>query len=206
MDPPLFLQGAIIGFAIAAPVGPIGVLCIRRSLAEGRIYGLLSGLGAATADAVYGAIAAFGLTIISSFLVEQQMWLRLLGGLFMLYLGIRTFYAKSETGEVSDTSETKLGAYVSTFFLTLTNPMTILSFAAIYSGLGLAGGGDGIEAALMVIGVFCGSAAWWFLLSFGAGLFSSRLTTNGLTWINKISGVIIAVFGLFSLFTLLRTL
>ena len=127
MDVPLFLQGALIGFAIAAPVGPIGVLCIRRSLAEGRIYGLLSGLGAATADAVYGAIAAFGLTIISSFLVEQQIWLRLLGGIFLLYLGIRTYFAKSETGEVPARSETKLGAYATTFFLTLTNPLTILS-------------------------------------------------------------------------------
>jgi threonine/homoserine/homoserine lactone efflux protein len=157
------------------------------------------------ADAVYGAIAAFSLTIISSFLVEQQIWLRLLGGLFLLYLGIRTYFAKSETGEVDARSETKLGAYASTFFLTLTNPLTILSFAAIYSGLGLVGNGGGMEATLMVLGVFCGSALWWFFLSFGVGLFSSHVTISKLTWINRISGVIIAGFGLLSLFTLIQS-
>ena len=202
MDPALFFKGLIIGFAIAAPVGPIGILCIRRSLAEGRIFGFASGLGAATADAIYGAIAAFGLTIISSFLVEQQIWLRLLGGLFLLYLGVRTFFAKPVNTEISQAEETLLGAYGSTFFLTLTNPLTILSFAAIYSGLGLAGQGGGLAAVLMVLGVFCGSAAWWFLLSFGSGLFTGKLTPRSLLWINRISGAIIAGFGAVSLFTL----
>ena len=90
MDPSLFLRGLVIGLSIAAPVGPIGVLCIRRTLAQGRGYGLVSGLGAATADAVYGCVAGFGLTLISSFLVDQQMWLRLIGGAFLCYLGVKT--------------------------------------------------------------------------------------------------------------------
>lgn len=204
MDSTTFFKGLLIGFAIAAPVGPIGVLCIRRSLAEGRIYGFLSGLGAATADAVYGAIAAFGLTIISSFLVEQQQWLRLLGGLFLLYLGLRTFFATPANAELSPERETLLGAYGSTFFLTLTNPLTILSFAAIYSGLGLAGQSGGLAAGVMVLGVFCGSAAWWFLLSFGAGLFTNRVTSRSLLWINRLSGVIITGFGVVALISLVR--
>ena len=204
MDLSLFFKGLLIGFAIAAPVGPIGVLCIRRSLAEGRIVGLVSGLGAASADAIYGAIAAFGLTIISSFLVEQQEWLRLVGGLFLLYLGLRTCFATPADEGISTEGETLFGAYGSTFVLTLTNPLTILSFAAIYSGLGLTGQSGGLEAAVMVLGVFCGSATWWFLLSFGAGLFSTRVTTHSLLWINRLSGVIIAGFGVVALFSLVR--
>jgi threonine/homoserine/homoserine lactone efflux protein len=183
-------------------VGPIGILCIHRSLAKGRIYGFISGLGAASADAIYGAIAAFGLTIISSFLVEQQVWLHLVGGLFLLYLGVRTFFAPPANEEMPGERETLLGAYGSTFVLTLTNPLTILSFAAIYSGLGLVGQGGGLEAVIMVLGVFCGSATWWFLLSFGAGLFSTRVTAHSLMWINRLSGVIISSFGVAALFSL----
>jgi threonine/homoserine/homoserine lactone efflux protein len=200
----LFSKGLLIGFAIAAPVGPIGILCIRRSIAEGRIYGFISGLGAASADAIYGAIAAFGLTIISSFIIEQYVWLRLVGGLFLLYLGVRTFFATPANEEMVGEGETLLGAFGSTFVLTLTNPLTILSFAAIYSGLGLAGQSGGLEAVIMVLGVFCGSAAWWFILSFGASLFSSRVTPHSLSWINRLSGLIIAGFGVVALVSLVK--
>lgn len=203
MDLPLFIKGVLIGFAIAAPVGPIGVLCIRRSVADGRIYGFVSGLGAATADAVYGAIAAFGLTVVSGFLVEQQAWLRLLGGLFLLYLGVRTFFAAVTDEVTSSRRETLWGAYGSTFVLTLTNPLTILSFAAIYSGLGLTGQGGGLEAGVMVLGVFCGSATWWFFLSLTSGMFSTRVTPRSLRWINRLSGVIIVGFGMAALTSLL---
>jgi threonine/homoserine/homoserine lactone efflux protein len=198
----MFLRGALIGFAIAAPVGPVGVLCIRRSLTDGRMYGFLSGLGAATADAVYGAIAAFGLIIISSFLVEQQIWLRMVGGLFLLYLGVKTYIAQVESVEIGRQSESLLGAYASTFVLTLTNPLTILSFAAIYSGLGMANQPGRSGAIIMVLGVFCGSAAWWLLLSLGAGLFSSRLSAKGMIWINRISGVTLFIFGLIALLSI----
>jgi threonine/homoserine/homoserine lactone efflux protein len=203
MDLPLFIKGVLIGFAIAAPVGPIGVLCIRRSVADGRIYGFVSGLGAATADAVYGAIAAFGLTVVSGFLVEQQAWLRLLGGLFLLWLGLRTFFAAATDEARSSRRETLWGAYGSTFVLTLTNPLTILSFAAIYSGLGLTGQGGGLEAGVMVLGVFCGSATWWFFLSLASGMFSTRVTPRSLRWINRLAGVIIVGFGMAALASLL---
>src|SRR5271157_4875386 len=138
----LLLKGVIIGFSIAAPVGPIGVLCIRRSLAEGRQIGLATGLGAATADAAYGGVAGFGLTIISGFLVGHRVWLGFLGGLFLCYLGIRTFLS----GPAEQAAEIRGGglcsAYLSTLFLTLTNPMTILSFVAVFAGFGLGASPD----------------------------------------------------------------
>ncbi|MBM5805898.1 MAG: LysE family translocator, partial [Candidatus Verstraetearchaeota archaeon] len=137
MDVSFLLRGLLIGFAIAAPVGPIGILCIQRTLAKGRIYGFASGLGAATADAIYGAVAGFGLTFISDVLINQQLWLRLLGGAFLLYLGTRTILSKPSK-ETPQTANKGLAAdYTSTFLLTLTNPMTILSFIAVFAGLGL---------------------------------------------------------------------
>lgn len=201
MDIPFLLRGIIIGFSIAAPVGPIGVLCIRRTLADGRAYGLISGLGAASADAIYGAVAGFGLTFISNFLVSQQMWLRLVGGLFLCYLGVKTLWAKpAEQAALVKKNKGLVGAYASTFFLTLTNPMTIISFAAIFAGLGLANKeANYISATILISGVFIGSAAWWFILSIGVGLFRERFTNYGLQWVNRISGVIITSFGLIAL-------
>jgi threonine/homoserine/homoserine lactone efflux protein len=193
----LFFEGIVIGFAIAAPVGPIGVLCIRRTLAEGRVSGLVSGLGAATADALYGAVAALGLTFVTEFLVGGQAWLRLVGGAFLLFLGVRTFLARPAERAAPAARSGLPGAYASTFFLTLTNPTTILSFAAIFAGLGVAGAasGDVLSAMLLVLGVFLGSAAWWFVLSGATSLFRTRLSVRGLRWVNRISGTVIAAFG-----------
>ena len=137
MDPNFFWRGLIIGFSIAAPVGPIGVLCIHRTLTKGRIIGLISGFGAATADAIYGCIAGFGLTFISSFLLSYQVWLRLFGGGFLCYLGITTFFAKPEKRVTSTKDKNFIGAYISTLLLTLSNPMTILAYVAIFAGLGI---------------------------------------------------------------------
>lgn len=203
MDASFFLRGLVIGFSIAAPVGPIGVLCIRRTLADGRLAGLVSGLGAATADAFYGSLAGFGLTLISNFLVSQQRWLRLVGGLFLLYLGIKTFLSApaSNPGQVIKMSSRGLwGAYLSTLLLTLTNPLTILSFAAIFAGLGLVEtGGDMLSAGTLVLGVFCGSAAWWLLLSGGVSLLRKRVTPGMLRWVNRLAGVVIIAFGILAL-------
>lgn len=205
MDVTYLLRGLVIGFAIAAPVGPIGVLCIRRSFAQGRMAGLVSGLGAATADAIYGFVAAFGLTFVSGILIGQQQWIRLIGGLFLCYLGIRTFMAKP-AAELSSTEGTGLaGAYVSTFFLTLTNPMTILSFAAVFAGLGIGSAtGNYLSAALLVLGVFLGSGLWWLLLSGGVSLLRTRLKPRALRWVNTISGIIILGFGVAAILTLTR--
>ena len=199
MDFSLLLKGLIIGFSIAAPVGPIGVLCMRRTLVQGRMYGLVSGLGAASADAIYGAIAGFGLTFISNFLVEQQTWLRLIGGLFLFVLGLKTLLEKPKNQAFSDQMNKPINAYGSTFFLTLMNPMTIISFAAIFAGLGLASeGGNYLSAGILVLGVFTGSMLWWLLLSGGVGIFREKFTLAGFKWINRISGVIITGFGLYA--------
>ncbi len=192
-----FFRGLGIGFLIAAPVGPIGVLCVRRTLAEGRLVGFVSGMGAATADATYGCFAAFGLTFISKVLVSQQMWLRLIGGGFLCYLGIKTFLAQVEERPASAKGGSLFGAYASTFFLTITNPLTILSFAAAFVGLEAAGTSSNYaSAAILVLGVFFGSALWWLTLSVIVGLFRARFTPHALRWVNRISGVIIAGFGL----------
>jgi threonine/homoserine/homoserine lactone efflux protein len=203
MEPGFFLRGLLIGFSIAAPVGPIGVLCIRRTLADGRLTGLASGLGAATADAFYGSLAGFGLTLVANFLVSQQTWLRLVGGLFLLYLGVKTFLSvpTGETGQAVKTGSRGLfGAYLSTLLLTLTNPLTILSFVAIFAGLGLAEtGGNVFAAGILVLGVFCGSAAWWLLLSGSVSLLRAKVTAGTLRWINRAAGVVIVGFGVAAL-------
>jgi threonine/homoserine/homoserine lactone efflux protein len=200
LDPDLFLRGGLIGLSIAAPVGPIGVLCIRRTLAEGWSFGLVSGLGAATADAFYGCVAAFGLTFISAALVSHQLWLRLVGGVFLCYLGIRTLLAHPAEQELSAQESSLVRAYGSTLFLTLTNPVTILAFAAIFAGLGLAEASGGYSSAgLLVLGVFLGSAAWWLMLSSVVGLFRTRFSAAGLRWVNRISGIIILGFGVVAL-------
>jgi len=202
----LLARGLIIGFSIAAPVGPIGVLCIRRTLAEGWASGLVSGLGAASADAMYGCIAGFGLTFISGFLVSQQDWLRLVGGLFLCYLGIKTLLSAPSEEPAPAAGTGLAAAYASTFLLTLTNPITILSFAAVFAGLGVAStGGSYLSATTLVLGVFSGSALWWLLLSGGVGLFRRRFTLGALRWVNRLSGAVIVAFGLYALVGLLVT-
>lgn len=193
----LFLRAFIIGMSIAAPVGPIGVLCIRRTLANGRAAGFFSGMGAASADMVYGAIAAFGLTAITGLLVDNALWLRIVGGMFLLYLGIKTCLEKPSDKPAQAAQGGLLSMYTSTFFLTITNPMTILSFAAIFAGTML--GKSTGSPLVMVAGVFTGSAAWWLTLSFGVGILRNRLNQTHMMWINRISGTIIITFGLYAL-------
>jgi threonine/homoserine/homoserine lactone efflux protein len=205
VDLATFLRGLIIGLSIAAPVGPIGVLCIRRTLADGRAIGFASGLGAATADAVYGAVAAFGLSLVTIALVEQRVWLQAAGGVFLCYLGVRTWMAVPRVASGGPADGRGLAAaWASTFALTLTNPTTIISFAAIFAGLGLGRRVGGYGAApVVVLGVFLGSALWWLILSVGVGLFRSALTPDRLRWVNRCSGMIIAAFGIAALLSLM---
>jgi len=200
MDISFLIKGFIIGLSIAAPVGPIGVLCIRRTLTNGRLSGLVSGLGAATADGFYGMVAAFGLTIISRILVEQQFWIRLIGSLFLFYLGIKTFLSKPVEEASPDKKKKLFSFYITTFFLTITNPMTILSFAAIFAGFGLGSGtSDFSSGAIMVLGVFSGSVFWWIILSSGVSILKSKFNTNSLKIVNRISGIIIVSFAVYAL-------
>jgi len=200
MDTTFFLRGLAIGFAIAAPVGAIGLLCIRRTLADGRLAGFVSGLGAATADALYGAVAALGLTAVSTAIVERQALVRLLGGCFLCYLGARTALTSRPTETRAGAARGLASAYVSTFALTLTNPTTILSFAAVFAGMGLGTlARDRRSVLLLVVGVFVGSALWWLLLSGGVGLARRALTAERLCWVNRLSGALLAGFGLLAL-------
>lgn len=201
MNMNLLLQGLLIGFSIAAPVGPIGVLCIRRTLADGRAVGVATGLGAASADAVFGSIAAFGLAFISSFLVQQQGWIRLLGGAFLCYLGVRTLLARPADTAAQASGSGLFGAYASTFFLTLTNPASIVLFSAIFASLGLFNGA-GPSAGALVGGIFVGSAAWWLILSGGVSMLRSRFNARAMIWVNRISGLIILGFGVAAIVSL----
>lgn len=199
-----FLRGLVIGFSLAAPVGPIGLLCIRRSLAEGRLVGFVTGLGAATADASYGAIAAFGLTAVSTFLVAQQKWLGIFGGAFLIYLGIRTFVSLPAERSVAFRGGGLAVAYGSTVVLTLTNPITILSFIPIFAGLGLAGTVSYRSAAATVAGVFTGSTLWWIVLSNGVAAAGSRLRPSWMRVVTHLSGLMITAFGIYALFNTFR--
>jgi threonine/homoserine/homoserine lactone efflux protein len=197
----LFFRGLALGFSIAAPVGPIGILCIQRTLTQGQLHGLISGLGAATADAVYGGMAAFGLTTITGYLVAQSGWLRVAGAIFLCYLGIKTFLTRSAALSQITSTGGWSSAYTSTVVLTLANPMTILAFVAIFAGLGLAETTQNYTSAgLLVFGVFTGSALWWLLLSTGASVFRHKLDARRLTWINRAAGAMIIAFGLLILF------
>lgn len=194
MDPTFLLRGLGIGFAIAVGVGPITLLTIRRTLDHGRVYGLASGMGVAAADATYGGIAAFGLAALATVLVGARVALGLIGGAFLIYLGWRAFTATPrEAAEAADRPGL-LGAAVSIYGLTMTNPMTILSFAAVFAGLGIVADG-GLNAALITLGVFCGSALWWLLLTAAVAALRSRVTVRVLTWINRATGVLLLAFG-----------
>ncbi|MGG0187903.1 LysE family translocator [Bacillus rhizoplanae] len=198
----VFLKGIIIGLSIAAPVGPIGVLVIKRTLVQGRIYGIVSGVGAASADAVYGLIAGLGLTFITNFFIGQQFWFHLAGGVFLCYLGIKI--ATSEASETSSRVQGQhlFGAYSSAFLLTLTNPMTIISFVGIFSGLGFSQVNE-VSVLTLVLGVFFGSGIWWLILCIVVGLVTEGLKKETLVWINRLSGLIIFLFGVNAILSLL---
>jgi threonine/homoserine/homoserine lactone efflux protein len=195
MDLTFLVRGLAVGFTVAAAVGPISLLTIRRTIAHGRLYGLVSGLGVASADASYGAIAAFGLTAVTSVLVGARMILALVGGVFLVWLAIRTIRTRPAHAVASAADRPGLAtAFLSIYGLTMTNPMTILSFGGIFAGLGLAGRG-GLDAALLTLGVFLGSSLWWVVLTAIVGRVRERITPGVVVWINRISGAVLLAFG-----------
>jgi threonine/homoserine/homoserine lactone efflux protein len=202
-----FLKGMLIGFSIAAPVGPIGLLCIQRTIAYGRKSGLVSGLGAATADGFYGMVAGLGLTAVSAPLISFQVWVRLVGGAFLLYLGIRTLLSAPAADAAASTHRGLLSDYVSTVFLTLTNPVTILSFAAVFAGVGLLNSSrDFASAIALVVGVVLGSSTWWLVLSGGISFFRERFTQGSLRIVKTLSGAILIVFAVSAFASILKSL
>ncbi len=203
MPATVFVRGFFIGLSVAATIGPMAVLCIRRTLTQGRLAGLATGLGVATADGCYSAIAGFGLALISHLLLSQQVWLRLVGGLFLCYLGVKTALAAPATRPAGVGGATLLRAYLSALALTLANPLTILSFAAIFAGLGTGTRGGYGATVPLVLGVFAGSALWWVILTSVVAALRARVTPRGLSWVNRASGAVILVFGLVALAGLL---
>ncbi len=202
-----FFQGVIMGFCIAAPVGPIGLLCIRRSIMDGRLAGFISGLGAATADGLCGLIAVSGLSVVTHFLLNHRTSIQCFGGAFLIYLGISFIRAKPPAKDIQSTRRNSLsGAYASTFALTLSNPVTILSFIGIFAGLGIGAEHSGIvPASFVVTGVVLGSAAWWLLLSTMASWLGSKVSSSRLRLINVAAGALIAALGIWQLSALLRS-
>jgi len=201
-----FLQGWVVGFIIASPLGPVGVLCIRRTLTEGRLVGLLSVLGAATADAFYGLVAGLGLTAVSHELMRHRTPLRLGAGVFLLVMGVRMLRAQSPAaGQEGDRTRSLFGAYFSSLLLMLANPFIILSFLAVFAALGLhlAGIGD-LAAGWLFAGIFLGSAAWWIIFSVAESWLRGHLQRGGLHVINLAAGTLICGFSLWQFIDVLR--
>jgi len=200
---PLPIRGVVIGFTIASAVGPISLLVIRRTIDHGRLYGLVSGLGVATADATYAAVAAFGLTAITSVLVKNHALLGIVGGVVIIALGIRTAISRP-SGPALDAERPGLAsAFGSIYGLTMTNPLTIMLFAGIFAGIGLAAGSSFLDAALLTLAVWTGSALWWLLLSAVVAWLRGRVSTTALLWVNRVSGAALVTFGVLAIIAVL---
>ena len=202
----IIINGFIFGLVLAAPVGPVGVLCVQRTLSEGRMHGLLSGLGAAVGDAIYGAIAAFGVSAVQLWISDHQVSLRTIGGILLLLLAAKTLILRSNRKNQKNVgklhTENLLQDFVSTFLLAITNPITILTFAGLFVTLGSTDVGDSVNnAALLVFGVFIGSALWWFALAFTANLARPYIDGGYQKWVSRISAAILISFGVYALIT-----
>jgi threonine/homoserine/homoserine lactone efflux protein len=197
MDAGLFFQGIIVGLTLAAPVGPISLICIHRTVARGRLHGILSGLGIATADSFYAAVAFLGMTAVSGFIIGHQTAFRLVAGVALLLVGIQVFRSVPAAVSRGNTDpDSYLRDYLSLLAVTLANPFTIIFFITILPGFGVVAYGTTIPAAApFVAGVFSGSVLWWVILCGSVGSVRSRLTTDNLRWINRISGILITGFG-----------
>ena len=196
MDLGLPIRGLAVGLIIAAPVGPVNVLCIQRTLEKGWKSGIVSGLGAAIADTLYGAIAAFSISLVIQFLIREESWIRLVGGILLIGIGV-LYYCKPprslEAGQVTSSANSD---FVSTFFLTATNPTTVLSFLAVLAILGLGRQRLPWQTSLLVAGIFCGSKTWWTILASAANLLRGRITNRSMRWMNRVAGIAIGGFGL----------
>jgi threonine/homoserine/homoserine lactone efflux protein len=202
MDPLLLLKGVAIGFALAIPIGPIGILCIRKTLAEGNSRGLLIGLGGATADGIFAGVASYGSTFISDIIAAQQTWIHLAGGVLLIYLGIRTYRVQHKGSVLPFDRAGAAGPYASALFLGFTNPITVLAYMAIFAAFGLSSGRTFITTSSLVAGVFLGSFLWSSILSFIATLMRGGLEAGGFVRVNKVAGVLIMVSGILAFATL----
>ena len=195
----LLLRGALAGLAISAPVGPVNVLCISRTITKGRMAGLVSGFGAAVADTIYGAIAGFSISFIISWLLEELFWLRLVGGALLIVIGIVYWFKKPKSLKESSGNQPAHSDFVTTFLLTLTNPTTVLSFLAVLATLGLGEHRPAKLSLFLVLGIFGGALLWWTLLALLSGHFRDRFNDRAIVWMNRIASFAIAGFGLITM-------
>jgi threonine/homoserine/homoserine lactone efflux protein len=201
---PLPIRGLVIGFTIAAAVGPITLLVVRRTIDHGGIYGFASGLGVATADATYGAVAAFGLTAVTSALVSNHALLALVGGAVIVGLGIRIALSRPGGPATDGERPGLLGAFGSIYALTMTNPLTIVLYAGVFAGIGLVAGSSFLDAAVLTLAVWAGSTLWWVLLCSVVAWLRGRVSTTALLWVNRISGAALVLFGVLAVISALR--
>lgn len=195
----LFLKSLILGISVSAPVGPIGLLCIQRTLSKGKLAGFLTGFGAVTANMIYASIAAFGFSVVSTFLTEQETYLRIFGSVFLFYLGIKTFLKQPANEAAHLGGETLISMYLTTFLLMFTNPSTIFNFVAMFTGLGFDQGSSSLTTSLSLIsGVFVGTSLWWLFLSFVVSRFKDKITLH-LKLVNKVAGGLIILLGILAL-------
>jgi len=194
----LLIRGVLAGLAIAIPVGPVNVLCISRTIAKGRFSGIVSGLGAATADTFYGAIAGFSISLIINFLIEEKFWIRLVGGALLIAIGILYWFKKPKSLD-EKSEESAHSDYVTTLILTLTNPTTVLSFLAVLAALRLGESRPWTLTLFLVLGIFVGSMIWWIVLAMIAGHFRRRFNDRAVLWMNRIGAIAIAGFGIFTM-------
>ena len=199
-----FYKGIFVGFVIAAPVGPVGIMCIHRTICQGKLAGYVSGLGAALADTFFGAIAAFGFGFIAAPLIDHNNWLRFVGGVVLCLIGLRSLVTRKLPAPATRDRTNLVGDFVSSFLVTLTNPITVISFAAIYAAMNIPHlGGELRWGMALTVGVFIGAAVWWLLLTVVAGAFHGRVAERGVLWVNRISGAVILGFGVLLLVSLL---
>ena len=203
--PTLFFKGIIVGLLVSVPLGPVGVLCIQRTLNKGRLAGFVSGLGAAVADTIFAIIAGFGLTIIINFIEERHVYFQIIGGLFVLYIGLRIFYTNPvKQLKLQRLKKTQLSQdFVSIFLLTLSNPMAIFLFLAIMAAINVASDKLSIiEISLLTAGISAGAILWWFMLSTIANRFRKKIRLRNIWWLNKITGSVVFLFGLLVLISI----
>ena len=208
----ILIQGIVFGFFLALPVSPVGVLCVQRTLSQGRMHGLISGLGAAFGDALYGAVAAFGISAVEDWITGHQGALRLVGGIILLLLALRTVIAMVHAHPVTDGTDEKIQKrivthslvkdFLSTFMLAITNPITFIAFAGLLATLGFTEAGRSIgNASILVAGVFAGSALWWIALSTTANVFRPIVDGSYQMWMDRLVAFVLAGFGIYALLT-----
>ena len=191
----LLVRGLLAGLFIAAPVGPVNVLCISRTLTKGWRSGLVSGFGAATADTLYGCIAGFSITFIIQFLLREEFWIRLFGGILLVLIGVRYYFKQPQSLSAQNQEGPEHSDYVSTLFLNLTNPTTVLSFLAILATLGMKEDRASWLTLLLVGGIFCGSMLWWIILVSIINRVRDQIDDHAMLWMNRVAGVAIGGFG-----------